>query len=481
MNRAASQLDHSLRRGIEQELLGVWRQNLARLGLILLIYYGIRIITRTTSIARAWQAESFVVTMAAVLLLGIAVLQFLLALRFRGIARTIHGRLDAVHQHRRFMVTILALGVTAAFIIATVRANDAINSISTVSMMLYAVMWLTLLSGVLVPWTIREGFVTLGLSVGIVLISSGAMTLLCLTFGRDFTDATLDAIMASLVVPLIFAIALPSVLLTFATSALNRLRERLEVKVLRHMHVQQRQSLFDARRIHESRFPAPLLDGPVRVEYFYEPMRQIGGDFLQLHRSPQGRLHLDVIDVTGHGIAAALSVNRIDGEMRRLYAERADLPPEQLAAGLNRYLNLTLARHSVYATAMCLSLTDSGHVTFVNAGHPPAFLRRRDGRVVRLQSTAFILGVCPDGIFEAQSDFLQLAPGETIVIYTDGACESTDSRGRQLGIEGLARALEAWNPESGAPLIRFLPEAVRRFRHGPPKDDVLFVVLHRAA
>src|SRR5690606_28540475 len=87
-----------------------------------------------------------------------------------------------------------------------------------------------------------------------------------------------------------------------------------------------RRELTDARRIHESLFPKPKCEGDVHFLYLYEPMRQIGGDYLFVSCAPtdDGRremLSFVVIDVTGHGIPAALTVNRLHGELSRLFAE----------------------------------------------------------------------------------------------------------------------------------------------------------------
>src|SRR6185295_15808135 len=95
--------------------------------------------------------------------------------------------------------------------------------------------------------------------------------------------------------------------------------------------------------------------------YVYEPMRQIGGDLLfvfppshQHQDDGVGALSLVVLDVTGHGIAAALTVNRIVGELERLFIDDPDAPPGKALAVLNRYVFSTLSKHDHYVTAICL-------------------------------------------------------------------------------------------------------------------------------
>ena len=89
-------------------------------------------------------------------------------------------------------------------------------------------------------------------------------------------------------------------------------------------------------------------DGPVRLNYVYEPMRQIGGDLLFVHPPPDamrdgsGTFSAVILDVTGHGIAAALTVNRLVGELERLFSENAAASPGDVLRGLNRYVTVTL-------------------------------------------------------------------------------------------------------------------------------------------
>lgn len=259
----------------------------------------------------------------------------------------------------------------------------------------------------------------------------------------------------------------------------GRLKGKLEKRYLQQRVQRVIRDLVDARKIHESYFPEPLGDGPIRLAYSYEPMRQVGGDFLHSHTDRNGTLHVTLLDVTGHGLAAALTVNRIDGELARLYAENPDTTPDEAIKLLNRYMHLTMARHSIYATGMCLSLTRDGGLRWTNAGHPPAFIRRVDATIEQLDSTTFMLGVCPDESFDPAAQDMQLNPGDVLVLYTDGACEARDDRGRQLGIDGFRQAIESWSPGGTEELVHFLPDVIREYREGPAVDDVLITTLTR--
>ncbi len=266
-------------------------------------------------------------------------------------------------------------------------------------------------------------------------------------------------------------------------------RRRFHLSVLRDRYGQMKRELTDARRIHEALFPAPLRTGPVRFDYRYEPMRQIGGDFLFAHRfagvvdDPDVAaepVSLVLIDVTGHGIPAALTVNRLHGELERLFAEEPDITPGQTLEALNRYVNLTLATHSVYATALCLRADPTRQtLAYASGGHPPAFLRTVDGRLEQLDSTAFVLGACSDEDFEPGERVVPFGLGDTLVAYTDGAIEARDRQGRMLGVEGLRAIVLGLAASDQAGLCQAVLDAVNRHREGPLLDDTLIVALYR--
>jgi len=266
-----------------------------------------------------------------------------------------------------------------------------------------------------------------------------------------------------------------------------RLQDRFELEVLRRRFRSTRQELVDARKIHEALFPEAGRYGDYRLDFDYEPMRQIGGDFVAAHLDEAGRLHFALFDVTGHGLAAALTVNRIEGEWQRLHAVGPDATPAETAIAINRYLNLTLLRHGMFATGVVARLDPDGTLHWVNCGHPPGFLCYDDARPPRpLESTTFLLGACPDDEFDPEPVTLTMPENATLLIYTDGLCEARDARGRQFGRRGLDRALERWTSLAGTdrrhlrrPLVHLLPDIVRHWRDGDPEDDVLVTTITR--
>ncbi len=237
-----------------------------------------------------------------------------------------------------------------------------------------------------------------------------------------------------------------------------------------------RQEFTRARGIHEAMFPAEYDDGYVKFQFTYVPMRELGGDFLHMHIGAEGVVHLTVIDVTGHGLAAALSVNRLYGELERIRGETPRATPAEVLQLLNRYINLTMARHNIYATAIILKLDPyAGEICWASAGHPPAFLRGVNGVVRQLPATGVVLGALPDEEFEAPDKSMELVPGDVVVAYTDGAFEARNRMGRQLGLDSLRDVLHGQPPPKNWP--QFICSYVDKHKAGRSEDDVLVTAL----
>lgn len=330
------------------------------------------------------------------------------------------------------------------------------------------------LASLFIPWTPSEAIKPL-----IPLLALNAILLLLL--GGESFIVKLVIIAAS---P---GIGLPGVVWSAWRTSLYR--DRFHSKVLRRSYREMKRELIDARRIHEDLYPAPIIKGPVRFVYRYEPMRQIGGDFLYAHRFPgvdgvpnAEPLSVVMIDVTGHGIPAALTVNRLYGELERLFAEDPDISPGEVLTALNSYVHYTLASHSVYATALCVRVDPNLDVLeWASGGHPPAFVRSVDGRIDRLDSTAFVLGACHGDDFQDGQESIPFKRGDTLIAYTDGAIESRNATGRMLGLEGFQRLVASLRPDPGEEdgWASAILRAVDQYRFGPPADDTLIVEIFR--
>jgi serine phosphatase RsbU (regulator of sigma subunit) len=213
----------------------------------------------------------------------------------------------------------------------------------------------------------------------------------------------------------------------------------------------------------------------VRFEYTYTPMRELGGDYVHFDISPDGVVHVTLLDVTGHGLPSALTVNRLYGELERIRAESPLADPGEVLSLLNRYVHLTMVKHNIFVTALCLTLDPyEGKLHWANAGHPPAFLRGANGAVTQLPATAVLLGALDSREFIADPKTMELSPGDVLVAYTDGTFEARDRNGESLGLDVL-REIMSSNPPRNWP--QHIASAVARHSAGRPEDDILIASL----
>lgn len=312
-----------------------------------------------------------------------------------------------------------------------------------------------------IPWTARESMIPFA-----VFIPIGA----AIGFARDGVGGLVGSLF------LFAAIGAPGVLVAWYLS--SSYRQKFQNRFLRSAYRDMKRELVDARRIHEDLFPDEIEKGPVCVRYAYEPMSQIGGDYLFL-RSTATSTMIVLIDVTGHGVTAALTINRLHGELQRVMGEQPEIGAGEVLRDLNRYIHLTLATHSVYATAVAFRIEHHSTVAeYASAGHPPAFLMGVDGSIDQLDSTTFLLGVCHGEDFVPDERAVDFRPGDTLIAYTDGATEAMNRDGRMLGVMGFLRTVAGMTPGDEG-WSRALKREVEDYRDGPAADDTLLVEVVR--
>ncbi len=257
---------------------------------------------------------------------------------------------------------------------------------------------------------------------------------------------------------------------------LRRHGSRFRARMVGKHFLTMQQEYARARSIHDAIFPERYEDTSLQFEYVYTPMRELGGDFVHVRVNERGMLHLTLIDVTGHGLPAALTVNRLYGELERILAEDVNASPGDVIALLNRYIQLTLARHNIFATGVCMRIDPTvGELRYANAGHPPAFVRGANGVITELEATACMLGALPNELFDAAEQSMTLTPGDILIAYTDGAYEVRDPMGVAFGLERVRDLMRRQPPPRNWP--QFIASAVSKHCAGRAADDVLIAAV----
>jgi serine phosphatase RsbU (regulator of sigma subunit) len=200
--------------------------------------------------------------------------------------------------------------------------------------------------------------------------------------------------------------------------------------------------------------------------------RAVGGDYFDYLEPDRGSIALVLADVSGKGFPAALLVASLHAGLRSQSLRRRGLVESLVtvnrllyeATETNRYATLFLGRFDA----------DERRLEYVNCGHNPPLVLRRDGSLATLEPTAMVVGLVPD--WTAESGAVSLCPGDLIAIYSDGITEATDASGEEFGAARLAAALRRGDDRSPGALLDLVFEEVRRFSGGAQADDQTLVL-----
>ena len=218
-------------------------------------------------------------------------------------------------------------------------------------------------------------------------------------------------------------------------------RKLAEEERLSHQKVAQELAL--AGRIQASFLPSdtPYVPG-WQLAATLVPTRETAGDFYDYIPLPNGKLGVLVADVTDKGMAAALYM-ALTRTLIRTYAVEYDKQPELAFSAANRRI-LTDTHSDLFVTVF-YGIIDpvTGILTYCNAGHnPPYLFRTQNGDAVQaLHRTGIPLGVYEDETWS--QGIVQLIPGDTLVLYTDGITEAQDRQERFFGKERLLEVAQA--------------------------------------
>ena len=229
-----------------------------------------------------------------------------------------------------------------------------------------------------------------------------------------------------------------------------------------------------AREIQQGLLPVALpSEGWFRAAGSSLPATQVGGDYFDVRQVTPGLWAAVVADVSGKGVSSALLASLLQGAFLMAAADAADIGG--MLGRLNAFL-LDRTRGEKYATIFYCTLDSSGHLGFANAGHCVPYLVSADGKIRKLESSGFPVGMLEEAIFEKQET--QLAPGDKIVIYSDGLTETEGAEGVFFGPERFRAVLREHARDGAAELHASLIAAVDRFGEGGAvRDDITLLVL----
>ena len=182
---------------------------------------------------------------------------------------------------------------------------------------------------------------------------------------------------------------------------------------------------------------------PINVTHKYVPYQFIGGDFFDIVALDDTRMGLVIADASGHGVPAAFLTAMFKSAFSLFALE--DPSPAVTMGKLNAEFIRTIHTDHYLTAFYAVIDTETMRCTYCNAGHPKQLLLRRDGTVSELTSMGFLLGSIDAAQYGDES--IRLAPGDRIVLFTDGVIETNNGEQEQFGRQRIADVLVD-NPNS---------------------------------
>jgi PAS domain S-box-containing protein len=255
--------------------------------------------------------------------------------------------------------------------------------------------------------------------------------------------------------------------------------EQLELAMAKQQEVAQErerieQELRVARMIQHALLPKslPEVEG-YEIAVYYQPAREVGGDFYDFLRLPDGRLGLVVGDVSGKGVPAAIVMAITRTMLRSAYHLGS---PGEILQKVNDELFSDIPPN-VFVTCLAAILdSTTGRLQYANAGHDPPFVRHASG-VGKLRATGMPLGLMAGMVYEQKE--INLEPGESVLLYSDGLAEAHSQHHEMFGFPRIEQYVGA--QAEGAKLIDSLLVELERFtgEDWEQEDDITLLTLQR--
>jgi predicted ester cyclase len=255
-------------------------------------------------------------------------------------------------------------------------------------------------------------------------------------------------------------------------------QQRLEQERIELERVEQ--ELLVARRIQQASLPkeVPELEG-WEITPFYQPAREVGGDFYDFHLLSEGRLGMVVGDATGKGVPAALVMSITLGMLQLAALASDSSSPREVLEQVNETLVARIPPNMFVTCFYCILDPKSGRLLYANAGHNLPYVHHGGGDAEDLRARGMPLGIMPGMDYEEKEILLQA--GEAAIFYSDGLVEAHDPKGEMFGFPRL-RTLVAEHGDDRS-LGEFLLEELYSFvgKGWEQEDDITLLTLQHSA
>lgn len=247
--------------------------------------------------------------------------------------------------------------------------------------------------------------------------------------------------------------------------------ERYTAQEMMHLLDEQ---LHNAQKIQEKIIPkTETFDSSYYSFYSYlKPFRRVGGDFFDFQILDDDCVSFLLADATGHGIDAAM----LTGMVKLIYSysmreESIQKSPGKLLEQIDQEIEKLLG-FSFFSSFSFLLDPNSKKIYWSNAGHPPAFLIKKDGTVIELTNNLPLIGMhsmINDIDYSDQvNDF---GPGDKLILYTDGLPESQNISQKEYSLKRVKLLVEKYSNSSIETLCNVILNDNKEFTHGAEATD----------
>jgi phosphoserine phosphatase RsbU/P len=226
----------------------------------------------------------------------------------------------------------------------------------------------------------------------------------------------------------------------------------------------------------------PQITG-LTIAYATRPANTVAGDYYDVFPRPgktrdEDRVVFAVADVAGKSIPAAILMATFQASLKTLSTAQVALP--ELVANMNKYACSNSQGGLRFTTAFLAEYDSVRRVfTYINAGHNNPILRRSNGEVERLDVGGLPLGIQPEATYQSAS--VELAPGDWLVIFTDGVVEAVNGSDEDYGEPRLLNTIQAGAATTPADMLRRLMAELDLFVGNTPQHDDVTCMLLKAA
>jgi sigma-B regulation protein RsbU (phosphoserine phosphatase) len=225
--------------------------------------------------------------------------------------------------------------------------------------------------------------------------------------------------------------------------------------------------LIEARKLQQTLIRDRVRDyGWAKASLMLRNSGRVGGDLVGSFRVDEHRVAVYAIDVSGHGVASAMMTARLAGfltgaapDQNLAFQKGPDgsqvlLPPHEVAERFNRLMLEEIQAEQYFTMVFAVADRVAGTLSLVQAGHPHPVLLRRSGQTVRLGQGGLPVGLVPDATYETCT--VVIAPGDRLVLVSDGITECPCLSGADFGEDGLMGSITRSAQLAGTDLLEAL-------------------------